>query len=106
MSILEFSTNPDRKLFGLFQFMDDPFHSTLKQKNNKAENLEERSTAYGFADIIITITGVRMTNWILDIPKPTHQPSVEYEHADVSTADLNKTFLLFIINSRQIIAAI
>ncbi|XP_003375520.1 2-hydroxyacyl-CoA lyase 1 [Trichinella spiralis] len=69
-------------------------------------SVEERSTAYGFADIIITITGVRMTNWILDIPKPTHQPSVEYEHADVSTADLNKTFLLFIINSRQIIAAI
>ncbi|KRZ73905.1 hypothetical protein T10_2334 [Trichinella papuae] len=32
---------------------------------------------------------------VLELP---YQPAVEYEQADVSTANCNKTFLIFIIN--------
>ncbi|KRZ07122.1 hypothetical protein T11_2513 [Trichinella zimbabwensis] len=34
---------------------------------------------------------------VLEVLKSPYQPTVEYEQADVSTADFNKIFLIFII---------
>ncbi|KRZ65223.1 hypothetical protein T10_1106 [Trichinella papuae] len=36
-------------------------------------------------------------DYFLEVLKSPYQPAVEYEQADVSTADFNKIFLIFII---------